>query len=106
MGSLAWKAMSIVAGLAASKAAKAATGGTWKAAVGNPPPKSKHDPAVSNRNAAMYAVLSAAVMAGAKVFAERKAADYYTKSAGHPPKAVQKQADKDAEKRQKELQKS
>lgn len=91
MGSVAWKVLAGVTGIAATKVAAKATNAGWQATTGRPAPKGKHDPSVSNKQAALYAVLSTAVIAGAKVFAERKAADYYTKSAGHAPKALEKQ---------------
>ena len=102
MGNVAWKLLSMVVTIAATKAAKSATDGTWKAAMGKPAPKNQHDPSASNKQAALYAIASTAAIAGAKVLATRKAADYYTKSAGHPPEALQKKADKATEKRQKQ----
>lgn len=94
MGSAAWKVIALVASIAATKVSKKATNTGWQAATGSPAPKGKHDPTVSNKQAAIYAILSTAVAAGLKVLAERKAADYYTKSAGHPPKPLMEQADK------------
>lgn len=96
MGSVAWKVMALVAGVLATKVSRKATNTSWQAATGTPAPQGKHDPTVSNKQAAFYAVLSTAIAAGMKVLAERKAADYYTKSAGHPPKALVKQQEEAA----------
>lgn len=99
MGSAAWKVLAAVAGIAATKVATKATNTGWQAVTGDPAPKGKHDPAVSNKQAALYAILSTAAVAGLRILAERKAADYYTKSAGHAPKAVEKDAEKSAKAR-------
>lgn len=101
MGSVVWKVLAAVAGIAATKVAAKATNSGWKAATGNPPPVSKHDPNYNAKQAAMFALISTAIAGAAKAFAERKAADYYTKSAGHPPKAVAKQQQKAVEARAK-----
>ena len=95
MGTLVWKVLSLGAGIAASKAATAATNKTWAAATGKGP-KSAKDPNAAIIEAAAYTALSTGIMAAAKMFAERRAADYYTKSAGHPPKALVKRAEKEA----------
>ena len=95
MGNLVWKVLSLGAGIAAGKAATAITNKTWSAATGKGP-KSAKDPNAAIAEAVLYTALSTGVMAAAKMFAERRAADFYTKSTGHPPAALVKKAEKEA----------
>lgn len=95
MGNLVWKVLSLGAGLIASKAATAATTKSWKAATGKSP-RSAKDPNAGVVEAAIYAAISTGALAAAKMYAERRAADYYTKSAGHPPQALVKRAEDEA----------
>lgn len=88
MGNAAWKVLSIVAGVVGARVAKAATDGTWKAATGNKPPQNPHDPDVSWKEAAAFALVSGSIMAISRMLAQKQAAAFYTKSAGHPPNAL------------------
>ncbi|TWE10122.1 DUF4235 domain-containing protein [Rudaeicoccus suwonensis] len=98
MGSVAWKVLAAASSIAAGKAATTVTAKGWKAATGGKPPVNKHDPNHSATQIAVFAVVSTAMAAGFKAFAERKAADYYTRSTGTPPPAVAKQQQKAATK--------
>lgn len=98
MGSVVWKVMAIASGVVASKLATKVTNSGWKATTGQAAPVNKHDPNYSAKQTAIFVLVSTAVATAAKALAERKAADYYTKSAGHPPKAVVKQQEKAAAK--------
>ncbi|GAB3581440.1 DUF4235 domain-containing protein [Calidifontibacter terrae] len=98
MGNVVWKVMAIASGVVASKVAKKATNSGWKATTGQAAPVNKHDPNYSAKQTALFMLISTAAAGAVKAFAERKAADYYTKSAGHPPKAVVKQQQKAVEK--------
>lgn len=102
MGSIAWKMLATVSGLVAGKAATKLTETGYKMATGGKPPKDKYDPEHSALQIAVFAVVSTAVTAGFKAFAERKAADYYAKSSGTLPPPVAKQRKKAAEKAAKE----
>ena len=95
MGNLVWKALSMGAGIIASKAATTVATKGWKAATGKSP-RSAKDPNAGIVEAAIYAAISTGALAAAKMYAERRAADYYTKSAGHPPQALVKRAEKEA----------
>jgi hypothetical protein len=68
----------------------------WTAATGKEPPENPESPDVSWQEAVGWAVVSGVVIQVTRVMATRGAAAYYVKSAGHPPKALQK-ADKTAE---------
>lgn len=94
MGSVVWKVLATVAGIAATKVASKATTSGWQAATGNPAPVGKHDPNYSAKQIAVFTLVSAAIAQGLRALAERKAADFYTKSAGHPPQVVAKQREK------------
>lgn len=100
MGNLVWKIMSMGAGLVASKAATTAATKTWKMATGKSP-RSAKDPNAGVLEAAAYAAISTGALAAAKMYAERRAADYFTKSAGHPPQALVERAEKEAKEAQK-----
>ena len=62
----------------------------WTAATGKEPPANPEDPEVSWPEAVGWAVASGALIGVARLVATRKAAAYYTKSAGHPPKRLRK----------------
>jgi hypothetical protein len=90
VGALVWKVLGTVAAIgAAIVARKLATSG-WTAATGKQPPANPEDPQVSWPEAIGWAVASGALIGVARLVATRKAAAYYTKSAGHPPKGLQK----------------
>lgn len=105
MGSLVWKLVTIGVGVAATKTAAAISENGWKKATGKPAPGGKYDPKVTPMEAAIYALVAAAVGQGVRAFAETKAVNYYTKTAGHPPKAIQKQQQKALEEREKKAKK-
>ncbi|WP_265443025.1 DUF4235 domain-containing protein [Flexivirga meconopsidis] len=98
MGSIAWKVLATVSGIVAGKAATKLTASGWKAATGGRPPVGKHDPEHSAAQIAVFTIVSTAVAGAFKAFAERKAADFYTKSSGTLPPPVLKQQQKAADK--------
>jgi hypothetical protein len=75
------KAAKTFAGLAAARAVDI----VWRTAVGHKAPKNPSNPEVSWREAATWVVLSGTAMQLAKMFATRKAADYWVRSTGHLP---------------------
>lgn len=99
MGSIAWKVLSAGTSLASKKVAMKLTDTGWKAATGSKAPQDQYEPERSHTEATVYAVLSAALLAGVATLVERKVADYYTRSTGElaPP------AQKAIKKREKEL---
>lgn len=89
MGDKVWKVLALVSGLVGAKAATTAINGTWHAATGGEPPKNPADPDISWKEAVGFAIVSGAIAALARTIAQKQAADFYIKSAGHPPKALQ-----------------
>lgn len=100
MSGIAWKVLATVSGLVAAKAATKVTATGWKAATGNRPPAGKFDPEHTAAQIAVFTIVSSAVTAGFKAYAQRKAADFYTKSAGELPPPVAKARRKAALKEQ------
>ena len=75
------KAATTFAGIASARAVDM----VWRAAVGRKAPRHPENPEVSWREAATWVVLSGASIQLAKMFATRKAADYWVRSTGHLP---------------------
>ncbi|NNG38128.1 DUF4235 domain-containing protein [Flexivirga sp. ID2601S] len=98
MGSIAWKVLATVTGIAAGRVATKLTTSGWKAATGGKPPTGRHDPDHSAARIAVFTLVSTAVTTTLKAYAERKAADYYTRSSGQLPPPVAKQQQKAAAK--------
>ncbi|NHN57042.1 DUF4235 domain-containing protein [Calidifontibacter sp. DB0510] len=96
MGSVVWKVLSLVANLLAGKAATTASRKGWQVATGKSAPDSPHDPKVTTGEAVAWTIISGALIAGVRLFAQRKAMSFYTKSAGAPPPPVQKKQKKTA----------
>ncbi|GAB3492325.1 DUF4235 domain-containing protein [Flexivirga sp.] len=96
MAGMAYKVLVKVSGIAAGVAARKVTATTWKTATGGKPPVDKHDPDYSATQVAVFAILSSAIAGGFRAYAQRKASDYYTKSAGHLPPPVLKAREKAA----------
>ena len=90
VGALVWKVLGTGAAIGAGGVARKLLTGGWTSATGKAPPANPEDPEVSWPEAIGWAVTSGAVIGVARLLATRKAAAYYTKSAGHPPKGLQK----------------
>ena len=89
MGTLVWKVIGTSAAIGAAMVAKKLVASGWTAATGKEPPVNPEDPEVSWQEAIGWAVASGAIVGVARLLATRKAAAYYTKSAGHRPKGLQ-----------------
>jgi Protein of unknown function (DUF4235) len=89
VGTLMWKVLGTGAAIGAAVVAKKLVTSGWTAATGKQPPANPEDPEVSWPEAVSWAVASGAFVGVARLLATRKAAEYYTKSAGHPPKGLQ-----------------
>ena len=76
---------------AAPPPAKKALDTGWKAATGKHPPVNPADPDVAMGEAIAWAVVSGTFVALARMLAQRRAATYYAKSAGHLPPQLQKE---------------
>ena len=90
MGALVWKVLGTGAAIGAAMVARKVITRGWTAATGKAPPANPEDPEVSWPEAVGWAVASGAFIGVARLLATRKAAAYYTKSAGHRPKGLQK----------------
>jgi hypothetical protein len=88
VGSLAWKVLGTGAAVGAGVLAKRLVTSAWKLATGKEPPANPEDPEVSWKEALGWAVASGAVVGVARLLATRKAARYFTESAGHRPKGL------------------
>ncbi|MGZ4601084.1 MAG: DUF4235 domain-containing protein [Oryzihumus sp.] len=88
MGAVAWKVLGTGAAVGAGIVAKKLVTAAWKTATGKEPPANPEDPEVSWPEAVGWAVASGAVVGVARLLATRKAARYYTESAGHRPKGL------------------
>ena len=77
-GSKMWSLMGLGATVGATIAAR-------KVATGKNPPQNPAHPDVSIAEAIAWATISGVAVGLARMFASRKAADYYRKSTGHLP---------------------
>ncbi len=84
-GSKVWTLMGLAATVGATMAARKALSATWKLSTGKQPPSNPEHPDVSLSEAAAWAVVSGVAVGLARMFATRKAADYYRRSTGHLP---------------------
>ena len=84
-GSKVWTVFSLASALTAAAVAKKALNTSWRAATGKNPPANPADPDVDVWEAVMWAAVSGTIIGLARMLAQRKAASYYTRSAGHLP---------------------
>lgn len=85
-----WTVFSLVSALGAAALAKKALDTGWRAATGKHPPENPADPDVRMTEAVAWAVVSGTFVALARMLAQRRAAHYYARSAGHLPPQLQK----------------
>jgi hypothetical protein len=85
-----WTVFSLVSALGAAALAKKAIDTGWRAATGKHPPENPADPDVQMGEAVAWAIVSGTFVALARMLAQRRAADYYRRSAGHLPPQLQK----------------
>ena len=84
-GSKGYTVLGLIATLGATMAARKAMTATWKLSTGKQPPSNPEHPDVSLKEAVTWAVVSGVAVGLARMFASRKAAEYYRKSTGHLP---------------------
>jgi hypothetical protein len=89
-GSKVWSVFSLVSALGAAAVARKVLDQGWKAATGRKPPQNPADPDVEVWEAVGWAATTGAAVALARMFAQRRAANYYVKSTGHLPKQLEK----------------
>lgn len=85
-----WTVFSLASALGAAAVAKKVMNTGWRAATGKTPPENPADPDVQMGEAIAWAVVSGTFVALARMLAQRRAAGYYKRSAGHLPPQLQK----------------
>ena len=80
-----WSVMSLAAGIGAATVARKVLNTSWRAAAGKNPPENPADPDVSIAEAMVWASVTGAAIALARMLAQRRAAHYYARSTGHNP---------------------
>jgi len=85
-----WTAFSLAAGLGAAALTRKLLDNSWKVAAGKNPPENPADPDVSIGEAVVWASLTGAAVALARMLAQRRAAHYYAKSTGSLPPGLRK----------------
>ncbi len=93
-GKATWKIMGTAASLTAGFAATKALDATWKTATGRKPPTSPESPEIGNREALAWAALTGLSMGVARMYATRRAANYWYRSFGVLPPGMNKAATK------------
>jgi hypothetical protein len=94
MGSLVWRVLGTGSATLAAAVAQKVVNNGWSVASGRPAPSDPNHPQESSwAEALVYAGLTGLAVGAARVAATRKAAQYYAKSAGHLPAAMQRETD-------------
>ncbi|MBA3233901.1 MAG: DUF4235 domain-containing protein [Propionibacteriales bacterium] len=98
-GKKTWKMLgsgiAIAAGIATTKALDA----TWKTATGKEPPTSPESPDIGHREALVWAGVTGMAMGVAKMYATRRAANYWVRSFGTLPPGMRQGADMETKKK-------
>ena len=90
MGPLAWRVIGTGSALLAVAVAHKGLSTAWKLVTGDDPPTIPEDPETNWPEAITWAVLSGAVLGVARLLATRRVAQYYQRSTGELPSAVQR----------------
>jgi len=85
-----WGVMALVSGLTAAKVTNQVLSKGWQASTGRKPPGNPADPDVEVWEAVAWSAVTGATIALARMFAQRRAANYYVKSTGHLPPQLRK----------------
>ncbi len=85
-----WRVFGGLSAVLAGMAARKVLTKGWHVVTGDDPPANPQTPGTALREAMGWALLSGAAMGIARMFATRKAADYYQRSTGHLPPGVEK----------------
>ncbi len=85
MGEKMFKLLGTLAAIVAGMLAKVVVTQGWKLVMASDPPANPEDPETEWKEAVSWAVASGAVIGIARLFATRKATQYYIKSTGHVP---------------------
>ncbi|MGH3413918.1 MAG: DUF4235 domain-containing protein [Marmoricola sp.] len=93
-----WTVFALVSSLLGAQVAKKTLTTSWKAATGKHPPSNPADPDVAIFEAVSWAAASGTIVALTRMAFQRRAANYYTKSTGHLPPGLGKDADEASDK--------
>jgi hypothetical protein len=80
-----WTIFSLVSAIGAATIARKVIDKGWKVSTGKNPPENPADPDVGVGEAVAWAAVTGALIALARMFAQRRAAGYYMKSTGQRP---------------------
>ena len=80
-----WQIFSLAAALGGAAVAKKGLNTFWRKATGKNPPANPADPDVQVWEAVAWAAVSGTAIALARMFASRRAAEYYIRSTGKIP---------------------
>lgn len=80
-----WTVFSLVSAIGAATVARKTIDKSWKTATGKNPPENPADPDTELKEAVAWAAVTGALIALARMLAQRRAAGYYAKSTGHLP---------------------
>lgn len=83
-----WTVFSLAAALGAAGVARKGLDKGWQAATGRKPPQNPADPDVQIWEAVAWSAATGAFVALARMYAQRRAAQYYVKSTGHLPQQL------------------
>ena len=89
-GSKIWAVFSLASALGAATVARKGIDQGWRIATRRKPPQNPADPDVALWEAVAWSAATGAAVALARMFAQRRAANYYVKSAGHLPPQLEK----------------
>ena len=89
-GSKIWTVFSLARRSERRRSRRRALNTSWRAATGKNPPENPADPDVDVWEAVLWAAVSGTLVALARMFAQRKAANYYVKSKGELPPQLKK----------------
>ncbi|TIC86634.1 DUF4235 domain-containing protein [Nocardioides sp. GY 10127] len=88
-GSKAYSTAATVSAVGAAFVARKVLTSTWQAATRRKPPANPADPDVEMWEAVLWAVSTGAVVAVARMLAQRRVAEYYRKSTGELPPGLE-----------------
>jgi hypothetical protein len=90
VGPFAWRVIGTGSGLLAVVAAQKGLSTAWRIVTGDDPPTIPEDPETDWGEAIAWAIVSGAVLGVARLLATRRAAQFYMRSTGELPKALQR----------------
>jgi len=85
-----WSVFSLAAALGSAAVARKGIDRVWQISTGRKPPENPADPDVQIWEAVAWVTATGAVVALARMFAQRRAANYYLKSTGELPPPLRK----------------